>query len=72
MKGKTRMTINRETLKEMIEEQVRRMFNGAQKLAEFNMARNGSVEIVVLPVEPPANEPRLAFDTGAQEGEVAN
>jgi hypothetical protein len=47
MKGKTRITINRETLKDMIEQHIDRTMLGSYELNEWTVHRNGSIEIAI-------------------------
>jgi len=49
MKGKTRITINRETLKALLEEHISRSMLGDYHLLEWTVHRNSSVELVITP-----------------------
>lgn len=75
MKGRTKITINRETLKQLLEEHLAETLIGRVELQEYTVHRNGSIELVVvprnvapaLPLEP---EGERKFDHAEYLGEV--
>jgi hypothetical protein len=54
MKGTTKITINRETLRELLEDYLGANLLRPAKLKEFTIHRTGSIELSVVPVEPAA------------------
>lgn len=60
MKGRTKITINRETLKALLEGHIKENLVGDFTLHEFTVHRNSSVELVVSPtVAEKEREPEL-------------
>lgn len=58
MKGKTRITLNRETLRQLLEEHISPTMLGEHGLVEWSIKRNSSVEAVIQPKKQ-APEPAL-------------
>lgn len=50
LKGKTRITINRDTLKDLLEVHIAGTLVDRHDLNEFTIHRNGSIEMVITPV----------------------
>jgi hypothetical protein len=54
MKGTTKIVINRETLKAILENYIGEIVAVPSKLKEFTIHRTGSIELSLVPVEPAA------------------
>ena len=69
MKGNVRVTINRETLKELLQAHINTTMLHDFDLKEFTIHRTGSIELVIA--QRPASTLPLEAGTGAAEGEDA-
>lgn len=56
MKGKTRITLNRETLKELLEAHLASTMLFEHEITEWTVHRNGAVDVVIQAKKQPAPE----------------
>lgn len=57
MRGKTRITLNRETLKDLLERHIESVMVGGFDVSEFTVHRNGSIDVVITPARALPLEP---------------